>query len=68
MAGSTLEFAHREHETILAIVVILNDSDAKIMKLLVPVTDSLLLKRIFRIGIVQNSLSYLVSGSVYNIS
>lgn len=68
MAGSTLEFVHREHETILAIAVILNGSDAKIMKLLVPVTDSLLLKRIFRIGFVQNSLSYLVSGSVYNIS
>lgn len=40
----------------------------KVMKLLVPVIGSLLLKRIFRIGIVQNRLSYLVSGSVYDIS
>lgn len=38
------------------------------MKLLVPVIVCLLLKRIFKIEIVQNSLSYLVSGSVYNIS
>lgn len=52
---------------ILAIVIISCGLDAQIVKLLVPAIGSLWLKGMFRVGIVQKSLSHLVSGSVYNI-